>query len=761
MSPLLDLQGGKTSTVATHYTVNELLGEGTHAEVYRAYHRLRHSEVALKMYRRADEGGHRCAEEESCTLIRLAKMNTGYFPQCWGSVKARIGNKTHKAVVLELGMYAGEDEGPQTISLQRILPSIEEAIERPARPDEEFWQLDRIQQWILALASAAHVLHQNQVIHRDLKPANIIVKRTAGSVQAIPMFLDFNCSTRQGLESSRGGTLLYLPPEVRSGRRLEPSQMDDLWAIALVSWQMLHGAEASPESESPHIPWLSSTPPVAMLQVLRKALSPDVSARFQSAQEFRDAFESALSPKISPKTVPPISAEEFGACRAVMDRCRSAIVETLAGKSEIVIPKDVADQVLTLFAWLAEGDTQSLDIVSDMVRLGPKALPVALEHGYRLRLDSESYRQVLAALTVLGKQERELAEKSITNYALSSNPVVRAMCRALCRVLELFPSSLLDQLAVDEGILLPEERVDLADLCILFSSEQDAILSLSKYMCREYILDRNRYHLLRGRIASRMGALPFSQRALLVVEDTTHHIWEELQEFEELAIEERGEVAKGLLQLMADAFSSMGDDGYTLLTQDRVPRESEGTPHLRIFQVFARRLQEKHAKTREWLEERYTENPSDPDIGYALKRTERKRTAETSEEIHAALHRYVLEESREDFNALRFSKNPEAVRYIGLFLENTVSPEVVRRALKLLEGFENRHRDSVVACVMQCWDALSQVDYRTSVGILRKYRIKDARIRDGALRFLHNELERSPHKNVVRDALDVLLESGE
>ena len=45
--------------------------------------------------------------------------------------------------------------------------------------------------------------------------------------------------------------------------------------------------------------------------------------------------------------------------------------------------------------------TQSLDLVTELVRLGPLAMPVCLQQGYRLPAQKEAYKEILQALTQL------------------------------------------------------------------------------------------------------------------------------------------------------------------------------------------------------------------------------------------------------------------------------------------------------------------------------------------------------------------------
>ena len=99
-----------------------------------------------------------------------------------------------------------------------------------------------------------------------------------------------------------------------------------------------------------------------------------------------------------------------------------------------------------------------------------------------------------------------------------------------------------------------------------------------------------RYSTLSRRIASRIGAMPFADRAFLIVEDTVDHIWEELPEFERIPPGKRDDIERGLLELMAEAFSSMDGEALALFKAGKVPRQSAGDPPLPVYRRFAIKL---------------------------------------------------------------------------------------------------------------------------------------------------------------------------
>jgi tRNA A-37 threonylcarbamoyl transferase component Bud32 len=98
------------------------------------------------------------------------------------------------------------------------------------------------------VCAAVEVAHRRQFIHRDLKPENIFL--ACGETGEVPKVLDFGIakflSTAAQATADTGGTLLvgtlhYMAPEHLRG---EPAHAAwDLWALAVVAYEMLTGAQ--------------------------------------------------------------------------------------------------------------------------------------------------------------------------------------------------------------------------------------------------------------------------------------------------------------------------------------------------------------------------------------------------------------------------------------------------------------------------------------------------------------------------------------
>ena len=160
------------------------------------------------------------------------------------------------------------------------------------------------------LARALEHAHQRGFVHRDIKPANILIDRDGTAYLA-----DFNMAeTQDACATSGGGTIAYMAPEqlghlLREPDTPEVSPRSDLYSLGVVLWEFVCGQRPLQDAESTvvaansgdrlkqylglrrreldlHHPSL----PLALALVLRRALMPNPSQRFGSAQGMATAL---------------------------------------------------------------------------------------------------------------------------------------------------------------------------------------------------------------------------------------------------------------------------------------------------------------------------------------------------------------------------------------------------------------------------------------------------------------------------------------
>jgi len=169
---------------------------------------------------------------------------------------------------------------------------------------------------ILQAAMGLAKAHEQQTVHRDIKPANIFLsKRETGDM--VVKILDFGIAkvkmekfseTSAGLTrtGSMLGTPLYMSPEQAKGS----SSIDvrtDVWSLGIVLYELLCGSLPYSEASSlgelmvaiitadlpllqDKAPWV----PPELAEVTHRAISRDISKRYQSAAELRDALQAIV-----------------------------------------------------------------------------------------------------------------------------------------------------------------------------------------------------------------------------------------------------------------------------------------------------------------------------------------------------------------------------------------------------------------------------------------------------------------------------------
>jgi eukaryotic-like serine/threonine-protein kinase len=156
------------------------------------------------------------------------------------------------------------------------------------------------------LDALAHA-HRAGVVHRDLKPANLMI--TEGGVVKV---MDFGIARVLGSEHfTHGGYMMgtpaYMAPEQVLGREIDGRA--DLYSVGVVFYRLLSGrlpfnADTAISmvqmqiSEAP-TPIQTFRPdlPTWCTAIIDRALAKSASDRFQSAEEFRSALLSAVTPQ--------------------------------------------------------------------------------------------------------------------------------------------------------------------------------------------------------------------------------------------------------------------------------------------------------------------------------------------------------------------------------------------------------------------------------------------------------------------------------
>lgn len=109
--------------------------------------------------------------------------------------------------------------------------------ENGALPEEEVLSIS------LQMSEAIRYCHNSKIIHRDLKPENILF---ADSFHSCLKVVDFGIAGMFNIgsegEKSNAGSLLYIAPEVLSGKDIQASPSLDIWSMGCIIYYLLTGA---------------------------------------------------------------------------------------------------------------------------------------------------------------------------------------------------------------------------------------------------------------------------------------------------------------------------------------------------------------------------------------------------------------------------------------------------------------------------------------------------------------------------------------
>jgi serine/threonine protein kinase len=320
------------TTVGGRYEIRRLLGEGGFSAVFESVHNITGRSVALKLLH-----PH---------LVTTEQITERFLLEARAMARIR-----HDGIVQVLD--AGKDpDGTVYIALELLEG---EALESTLQRVHSITWSEAASIGIDVLAALAEA-HRNKIVHRDIKPGNIFVTRkNSGEAQA--KLLDFgiaHVAQAKGRFTQQGvilGTPEYMSPEQSRAGAVGPEA--DLWSVGVVLFECVTGATPFVSENTTEIllrvqteraPELSSLVPAvpgAISAVVRRALEREVSARFHSADEMREALQRAVT-----VSDPPRAGAARTAIRGAADRRAPAVTlqESLTPQAPAATRADAARQ---------------------------------------------------------------------------------------------------------------------------------------------------------------------------------------------------------------------------------------------------------------------------------------------------------------------------------------------------------------------------------------------------------------------------------
>jgi eukaryotic-like serine/threonine-protein kinase len=254
------------------FRVGEMLGEGQHATVYRAYDPVLERDVALKVPRQG--------------VIKSAKGLERFL----GEAKA-LARLRHPQIV---PVYEAGCAGDHHYMAMALI----EGCSLARRMAEGPFEIHRAAEVVAELAEALEYAHSQGVVHRDVKPANIRL-----DAQGVVYVMDFGIAYRPDsgeMPLPPGvilGTPAYVAPEQAQGGQTDVLPASDQYSLGAVFYELLSGQPpfCGPPSyvifhtihhDPPALHTITSRVPRALAAICQKALAKKPCQRYASCADF-------------------------------------------------------------------------------------------------------------------------------------------------------------------------------------------------------------------------------------------------------------------------------------------------------------------------------------------------------------------------------------------------------------------------------------------------------------------------------------------
>lgn len=296
-------------TIADKYLIEQLVGEGGFAVVYRAQHTIWKRPVAIKFFNGLSNApvGERDKFQEA--FVQEGALLTELSSQTASIVQAR-----------DIGTYTTDDGQWMPFMVLEWLEgsSLEELLEREREQGQGPWGLAQVVTVLEQVAGALDVAHGRGIAHRDIKPANLFVLGDVRSANATVKVLDFGVAkmmtenTHMKAAMARTGmsvtsfTPQYGAPEQFDRNHGATGPWTDVFALALVAVELLCGHCALDGLDLVQLAVCSANPmrrptprtmgaavPDEVERVFQRALAVSPAERYARAGEFWRALTQA------------------------------------------------------------------------------------------------------------------------------------------------------------------------------------------------------------------------------------------------------------------------------------------------------------------------------------------------------------------------------------------------------------------------------------------------------------------------------------
>lgn len=266
------------------YTVRSKVGEGGTSTVFRADHAT-HGTVALKVLREK-------LQQDKTAVARFLR-------------EAQFGARVEHPNIIRTLDYGQSDSERYYLAIEWASGEILDkyAEKSGALPCKEVAEI------LAQICGAVQAAHDVGIVHRDLKPENVMYDPASHHIKLLDFGIAADTDAAPDQRLTRAGffvgTLMYVAPEALSGELVGPAA--DQYSLATIAYYLLTGVlpytGKSPRElfsqllTQPPVALSKAKPnlafPVAVEDVVMKALSKLPADRYPTVRAFSDAFGDA------------------------------------------------------------------------------------------------------------------------------------------------------------------------------------------------------------------------------------------------------------------------------------------------------------------------------------------------------------------------------------------------------------------------------------------------------------------------------------